>query len=347
MKPAPAAMVLAAGLGERMRPLSAHRAKPTLPVLGRSLVGRILHHLAGQGVTRCGVNAFHAAESVADTLEREAPRGASVALFREGERMDTGGALDAPRALLAEQDAFLIHNGDTLAETPLAALVAALDDERAIGALLVRPRRSPGYAALGVRDGHVHALRAGEGDEAATYLGVSLYRSALLERVPRGRPSSLFVDVVLPALAEGARLPVVAYEGPWLEFTSPHSYHQTLLGLLESASGAKSLPLPGGAVALDPRHAQPCFCDAEASLDPCARVEGSVVLERGAEVGTGSQLARVVALEGAQVAEGATLRNVLLAPETTVPRDAQYADGLLETLPSGALRFTPWAEGTP
>lgn len=321
----PAAMILAAGRGQRMRPLSETLAKPALPVLGKSILARVLAHLARAGVRDFSVNAFHGAESVRTVLERDMPPGCRGELFVEDELMDTGGALAAPAARLARPaEHFLLHNGDTLLDFPAGELVAAATGPRLLGALLVRPRAVRGYRAIGVRNGRFTGLTPARGDDEATYLGAAVLHGELLDRVAKDRPSSLFSDLLLPMLEEGWSLMTLPYEGPWFEFTSAESYLSRLLTLLDEAGGSYRGP---GAL-----------------VDAGAALEGRVALEGGTRVAGGSTIRDSVLLAGAEVREGARAEHLVLGPGAILGAEASLANGVLTRREDGAMIYSPFEE---
>ncbi len=318
----PAAMILAAGRGERMRPLSREIAKPALPVLGRSLLGRILFGLATEGVRCFAVNAFHAASSIRAALDAELPPGCRAELFVEDTLMDTGGALARPAPLLAQQaEYFVLHNGDTLVDFPLRALLDAATASRRLGALLVSPRATAGYRPIGLRNGLFTGLATRPGDEAATYLGAAVFRRELLERVPADRPSSLFADLVLPQLAKGWELAALPYEGPWLEFTSPGAYLERVLAMLDRQGG---LYLGDGA-----------------QVAPSATLRGGVAVEATAKILAGSQLEDTVLMRGAIVAEGCRVERAILAPGSRLEPGGRLREAVLIKDADGGMITSP------
>lgn len=335
-----AAMILAAGRGERMQPLSASRAKPALPVLGRSLLARVVAHLASAGVRDISINAHHRPESI-ENEARSVPNLRSLELFHEDVLMGTAGALVAPAARLREHETFVLHNSDTLAAAPLDTLAAALDgDSRAVGAVLVRPGAAQGYRPLRLRDGLVTGVGEGPG-EPVTFLGVSVLRSSLLDGLETGGPSSLFEDLLFPALARGATLHAVPYEGSWLEFTSPASYRATLTALVAAHRDKATIDLPGGAAALDSFATGSAYAGPGARVSAAASLHGACIVERDAVVHVGARLANSVVLEGARIAPGAHLERVVVAEGVAVPANASFREG---TLVAGAdgLRLVPF-----
>ncbi len=345
------ALVLAAGRGERMRPLTEGRAKPTLPVLGRTMLERIAAVLAAQGVATLAANAFHRPESVRDAAGCAASALGlpPFTIFEEPQLMGSAGSMAAPSSLLARAGSFLLYNGDTLLTPPVDALFAAAAGAGRVGALLVRPGRTAGYGGLVLRDGLVAGRfqpreepdpRAGA---AATYLGVAVLTSEVLPRVPPDRPSELFRDVLLPLLAEGRTLAAVEHAGAWLEFTDPRSYLRTLVRRLHAGRAAGAADLPGGAARLRLAPDGVIFAAEGAVIEAGAIVEGAVVLERGARVRRGARVSNTVVLEDADVAWGALLHDVVVDRGVCVPAGTSASRGVIVSTPGGDHVVQPFA----
>ncbi|MBI1386164.1 MAG: NTP transferase domain-containing protein [Rhizobiales bacterium] len=139
--PIRSAIVLSAGLGTRMRPLTDRMPKPLVPVLGRALVDRIIDRLAAAGIERVVVNVHY----MADMLEAHVRGRSDVEVVISSERdelLDTGGGVAAALDLLGEGP-FLIHNSDSLwfdgTGPTLARLAESWDGERMDTLLLVAP----------------------------------------------------------------------------------------------------------------------------------------------------------------------------------------------------------------
>ncbi|RMF75455.1 MAG: hypothetical protein D6738_03785 [Acidobacteria bacterium] len=339
------AMVLAAGRGLRMRPLTAGRAKPTLPVLGRPLVARVLDHLAACGVRRFAVNAYHAPETIEQAV-RAAGVGGDVRVFREADLMGAGGALAAPRAFLAEASRFALANSDTLCPAPLAAMSARLDATGADGVLLVRRPPHPGYRPLLVDGERVLGPAADEADrrgEPATYLGVAVLSSSILSRVPDDRPSGLF-EVLGPSIDAG-RLLAFDWDGPWLEMTSPDSYRRRLVGRVLAARGAGRVALPGGDAPVRRTPWGAAFVAPGAEVHPDAQLHGGVVVERGARVGPGAVVADSVVLEDGIVEPLAWVERVVVDRAARVAARAARRDVVIARGEDGSR--IPVGDGRP
>jgi len=140
------AMILAAGAGTRLRPLTDRLPKALVPVRGRPLLAHVMDRLVAAGATRIIVNTCHHAEQIAAFVDRHSPPGVEIALSHEPDGpYDTGGGLLAAAPLFRRDGPFLLHNVDVLSRIPLDAMLAEhrASSERADGRLL---------ASLGVQD---------------------------------------------------------------------------------------------------------------------------------------------------------------------------------------------------
>lgn len=194
-------MILAAGYGTRLAPLSDHLPKPLLPVPGGTVLDRAVAALDRAGVGPIGVNTHHLGPLVAAHLQRR-PDEARFVLFPEATILGTGGALHNARAFLAGAGTFLLHNGDVLADLDLAALLA---DHRSSGALATlvlvdwpavnSVRLAPDGAILAVADRPAPA----PGGRALTYAGVGAFAASILADIGPGVSS--LVEPLVRAVA--------------------------------------------------------------------------------------------------------------------------------------------------
>jgi MurNAc alpha-1-phosphate uridylyltransferase len=217
------AVILSAGLGTRMRPLTATTPKPMLPLGGRPILAHTLERLQEAGVKRIIVNAHYLAEQI-EAFLRPYP---NVTVTREGELQDTGGAITAMRAKgLLPETPFYILNGDTYwvdGPTPtLPRLEQAFDPARTDVVLLLA--RSAGAVAetgmgdfLWPRDAGLR--RRGERDVAPyLYAGVQLVSPALFAASP-SEPFSM--NLLWDRALEAGRLSAIVHDGVWFHLSTP------------------------------------------------------------------------------------------------------------------------------
>jgi MurNAc alpha-1-phosphate uridylyltransferase len=219
------AMLLAAGLGLRMRPLTEHTAKPLLPLGGRALLDHALDRLAAAGVDRVVVNTHWQAKLVERHLAHRRS-GPEIVVRPENDLLDTGGAVKAALDAGVLGDApFFIVNGDSFwLDGPTSALdrVSEAFDETVDAVLLVH-RTFQIHGEVGLGDFAVDPWgkpRRRKEREVAPYLyaGVQLAAAALFADAPAG-PFS--VNVLWDAALAAGRLRAVVHDGLWFHLSRP------------------------------------------------------------------------------------------------------------------------------
>jgi NDP-sugar pyrophosphorylase family protein len=135
------AMILAAGLGTRLSPLTDSQPKALVPFRGTPLVERIIRNLSRAGIDHIVVNVHHYAQRVIKFLDSLDIQGTRLSVSDEsGQLMDTGGALLKARNYFLEEDYFLVHNVDVITNLELSALIAAHDKGSSMVTLAVKRR---------------------------------------------------------------------------------------------------------------------------------------------------------------------------------------------------------------
>lgn len=206
------AMILAAGLGTRMHPLTTLRAKPALPVLGRPVIAWELALLAHHGIRDVVVNLHHLPETVIDAVERFSPPNVTVHYSREEVPLGTGGGISRARDFLSESDPSIVLAGDMLLDVDLTALIEEHRQSRADCTLVLRrDDRAEQFGTIGVDpSGSVRRIArrfdlGGEKD-AGVFLGVRLISPALfasLPEIPDGGPFEDLSDWLAPSIRAG------------------------------------------------------------------------------------------------------------------------------------------------
>ncbi len=158
------ALILAAGVGSRLKPITDETPKALIPVGGVPMLERALLRLKAAGVKSFVVNAHHHAQKVADFCADLSRRhGVPVSVSREDDLLlDTGGAIKKASALLKGRDPFFVHNADVLTDLDLRAMLKAHKDAGALATLAVHERES-GRAYLFDAKGRFAGHDRGEG----------------------------------------------------------------------------------------------------------------------------------------------------------------------------------------
>jgi MurNAc alpha-1-phosphate uridylyltransferase len=222
------AMVLSAGFGERMRPLTLRMPKPLVPLAGRALIDHVLDRLAAAGVDTAIVNVHYLPEQLETHLAARNGKLPEIVISDErGVLLDTGGGAKKALPLLG-QGPFFIHNADSVwseGAAPALSRMLKLWDPAAMDCLLLLApvTTSIGYAARGdfsmAPDGRL--ARRGEGEVVPfAFAGVSLCDERLFAEAPEGRFSlNLLWD---RALAKG-RLYGMRLDGRWMHVGTPEA----------------------------------------------------------------------------------------------------------------------------
>ena len=202
------AMVLAAGRGERLRPLTEALPKPLVPVRGKPLIAWHLERLAAAGWREAVINVSHLGEQIVAALGDGAALGLRIAYSREREPLETAGGIANARALLGEAP-FLLVNGDIYCEYDFARVRSlALGGDLAHLVLVPNP---PQHAA---GDFALAAGRVGNGAAPRyTYSGIAVMSPQLLGALAPGTRAPL--APLLRAAADQGRLAGELYRGLW------------------------------------------------------------------------------------------------------------------------------------
>ena len=223
------ALVLAAGMGERLRPLSLETPKPMLPLGGRPLIHYPLAMLKRAGITEVAINIHHLAAKVRDGLGDGSQLGLRITYAPEPVLLGTGGPLNGLRDYLGgHENTFVIANSDSILDLDLAAMIAAHRDRAALATIaLFRPANLDYYslieidAADRIRRMRLLKRRAplefddypkdlAPGVESALssfmYCGVIVAEPAVFDLMPAAAPWSLMTGLFAPMVANG--LPV-------------------------------------------------------------------------------------------------------------------------------------------
>lgn len=234
------AMILAAGLGERMRPLTDHTPKPLLRVAGKPLIGHHLGNLAAAGFSEVVINVSHLAQKIIDFCADGAAWGLRIHYSPEQTPLETAGGIAQALPLLGEAP-FLVVNGDVWIDYPLAQL-ASYQLRPAEAAHLVMVD-NPGHHPLGdfCLDEHGCVTVRPEEKTGLTYAGLGIYTPAFFADLPPGKMA--LRPLLDKAIAEKT-LGGEYYAGHWEDVGTPRR-----LAELDAAVKAAGLKAPRSAPA--------------------------------------------------------------------------------------------------
>lgn len=322
-------MVLAAGLGTRLRPLTNEITKPMVPVLDRPVMAHIVDLLDRHGFDEVVANLHYFPESI------ERYFGERLSYRVEPELLGTAGGVRACADFFGD-DAFVVISGDALTDIDLGAFVARHREAGGVATLAVKKvsdTREYGVV-LHDRDGRITGFQEKpEPDEALSDLGncgIYIFDPAIFDYFPE-RPFVDWAQDVFPTLLEND-IPFHIHEVReyWNDVGSLAELRQ---GTFDALRGELRLQVEGEEVAPG------VIVAGESALPRSAEVEGPVWIGRAVEVGEGVRLMGPVVLgDGARIGEGAQLRSSIVFPGTAVAPGAIMIgaiaghSGILESL---------------
>lgn len=218
-------MILAAGRGERMRPLTDHTPKPLLPVGEKPLIVWHLEHLAQAGFKEVVINHAHLGSQIEAALGDGAKWGLHIKYSPEHVALETAGGIANALELLGSEP-FLVINGDVFTDIPFEHLVLAPSKLMHLVLIDNPPQHSQGDFVF---ESEIIKL---EGGSKLTFSGVGVYHPALFAEIKRGEPAKL-APILRQAIADN-KATAEYFKGVWHDIGTPErlmALNQQLLGL--------------------------------------------------------------------------------------------------------------------
>ena len=299
------AMILSAGYGTRLWPLTEDRTKPAIPILGKPLVGYVAEYLARYGCDEITVNLHHRPESVRASLGDGSRFGVKLHYVEEPEILGTSGAIDNARALL-DGDTFLVVNGKIITDIDLNAALETHRRTGAIATLVLLPndacekfsivKTAAGFLqGFGGMPNHEDFLK---NDPPLMFTGIQILEPRIFDYIPHGVFSHSTTDVYPQAIAKGERVAVHVATGRWFELSTIPRYLDISLLLLRE-------------------RGQTLTAGAGCEISATAVVDQSVLWDRVVIAG-GAQVKRAVLGDNVKIPAGEVLEDVAVVRASLV-----------------------------
>lgn len=334
------AMILCAGLGTRLRPVTNVWPKPAIPLLGQPLIRYALATLHRAGIREVGINTHHLPNVMREVAMAECARlGLSLHVVDEaGEIQGTGGGIRGLASFLRDSD-FVVMNGDVLFGLDLQPVIEAHRASKAAATMVLLPMPANEKYNPVELEAQTHRVRriagVGPGGDALVpwhFSGVHVMTPAVFDFMARSGAEDINRDVYARMMHAGLTVQGHPLHGEayWSDLGTPARYaaaHQALLfgqvpmepfGDASPFSGVKK---PGdnffahsSAVLRDVRVSGPAWFGAGCELGQGVRIGAAVSVGPRAKVGPGAMLNRVAVLDGAEVPTGALIEDALITP---------------------------------
>ncbi len=309
------AFILAAGLGERLRPITDHLPKPLLPILGRPVIDRVVERFSTFPVKRIGINLHYKPDMVRDWA-KGSDRCGEIEFFYEEAILGTGGALKNAEHFFMDS-LFIVHNSDILSDISLGPLVDSHFSERNVVTLAVHNYNKYNNVWLD-SDGGLRFV--GRADSAArglrnvAFTGIAVYSPEFLQLLPPGNSS--IVDAWLRAASSGLKVGTVDVTGcRWVDIGTPEAFSSYVFDSLRE-------------------DGETIFT--HNSVD-CSGVQlgGNTVIEKGSVLEEGASLRNCILLPGARARKGQYIANAIVGPDYRI--DLKEPLSIPDALPSGII----------
>jgi mannose-1-phosphate guanylyltransferase len=274
------AMIMAAGYGQRMRPLSDSCPKPLLPVLSRPLIDYILYRMISLGIEAVGVNTHHLADALVAHLGREFSEKIDLIFSHEEVIAGTGGGMRGLRAFLTGSEAFLVHNSDVFSTIPLSGAVAFHQHHNPLVTMVLVDHPPVNTVSISA-DGSVTGFTLPgdarlSGGRCLTFAGISLVNPAVLDCIPPGVPYDI-IELYQELINEqpGCIKGFPCLRDYWIDVGTPAAYlqlHQDILLHKKAAAGQNPPPCQG------------VYQGPGTRVDPTAQLRGFVSLGKDCRV---------------------------------------------------------------
>ena len=311
-------MILAAGFGTRLRPLTRSIAKPMVTLCNRPLIGWALESMIESGIRDIVVNLHHEPRAMMEWLPAAAGDRARIRFTHEEEILGTGGGIRNARSLLEGSGQFALVNGDTVQKPPFQALAAARESRDAIAALLLRqPPSDDRFTPVYLDGDRVTGFGSGRG-EALMFAGAHVISDRVFSWIPDRPFSGIVEHVYMPVLEQGSEsIAGLRHDDWWFDIGTPRrllAATRTMLSLILAGSVS---PPAGSHIADGSLLAQTARGTADSST-----------LDEGCRMAPGSLVSGSVLMTGSSVGHGARLTDSILGPGTALP-DGFEGDNVL------------------
>lgn len=238
------AIVLSAGYGTRLWPLTEDRTKPAIPILGKPLVGYVAEYLAGYGIDEIVVNLHHRPDSVRKALGDGEQFGVKLHYVEEPEILGTSGALDNAHEYFRD-DTFVVVNGKIITDIDLSKAFETHRKSDALATLVLLPNsRRELFSVVNTQDGLITnfgGMPKPTDENPLMFTGIQIFEPRIFDYIPKGVFSHSTTDVFPQAIAKGERIAAHVAKGMWRELSTLQRYLDISLELMESSGNSISV----------------------------------------------------------------------------------------------------------
>ena len=321
------AMILAAGFGSRLKPLTLSLPKPMFPILNQPLLEHTLHFLSSQGIQDIIVNVHHLPEEIIDYFGDGSNFGVRLVFSIEEEILGTAGGLKKAQEFL-ERETFLVMNSDVLADINLASLLKVHNEKNACLTLLVRQDANPEkYKPIQLADdGRIIRFvdasfnHPSKKTQRVMFTGIQVMEPEIFSRIPEDKFFGTTEDVFPSLVEEGLPVYGVLHEKYWIDIGTRETYIQAHADALE---GRLALKTKSSVNAEGPLIVPPVHIGKDCEISNDAQVGPHAIIGNGCRLRSGAMVENSILWEGATIGSGATVQNSIVGKGVAIENSMQ------------------------
>jgi NDP-sugar pyrophosphorylase family protein len=333
------AMILAAGFGTRLFPLTIDRTKPAIPFLGKPLVGYVAEYVRRFGFGEVVVNLHHQPESVIEALGDGSDYGVKIHYtLEEPEILGTAGAVDNARKYL-ENETFLIVNGKIITDIDIRSAIETHKKTGAIATMVLKENaRREKFTEVETEAGFItgfggfpepiqetESIRNPKSEirNPLMFTGIHILEPRVFDYIPRGVYSDIVPSFYNPAIANREKIAAHVTGGNWFELSTIPRYLDISLAMLDGKN---------------------VFHGAGCRISDAARVSESVIWD-DVNIETGARLRRTIIADGVSIKSGEEYENAAIVRADMVRNCREVPEKALRGVFVGENYVVPLGEG--
>lgn len=331
-------MILAAGLGSRLRPLTSHLPKPLVPIMNRPLLWYLIRHIKAAGIREIALNLHYHGEHIRTWLGDGGHLGVDVTYSEEAELLGSAGAVRRIRDFFGNDPALIIH-GDVLFDVDLAAVIQYHLSRAAEATLVLHPayqRYNYGTILVNARGDIARFVNQPDPWVAGplietVFTGMQIIAPEVINAIPEGCVASLTTDVYSNLLTHSSRLYGYLMHGYWSDIGTPRRYWETNMDAVsrrlrlvgDGPQGGLTHRIPSGgrgpaAAAVYP----PVAFHAHIDVPDRTSIGPEVIIAAGCELAEDVRIVQSVLWPRVRLGRGVTIERSVVMNDVSIPDGA-------------------------
>lgn len=305
-------MILAAGLGERMRPLTLERAKSSIPLFNKPFILHAVEYLQRFGIQEIAINLHHQPDSVTSLLQAFSSLKADVRFSHEDDILGTAGGVKKLERYFGSEP-FVLMNSDFVSDINLDEVIEYHRKEGPLATLVLQKSETKEYSKVKAgTDGKIEAIGVPEGN--CIFCGLHILEPDIFEHIPINKKVDINRDIYSSLLAGGLTLKAYEHKGFWFEFGNLKRYLQGHIELAQRGPGfIEEL--------LNIHFPNKIYQSGNAQLSKLAKIHGFLFAGEQCHLADGVSVEDSILHSRVVISHGAQISNCIIGENVTLPEE--------------------------